>query len=362
MSKEKQPEDYIVDILKKEYKKKWKSIYNKSDLLKYLNLKSNAIHGNTKSRRSLANWYAIYAILTFYLKQGFKDKKADYSNFSGFNYTDLYAFMRKQYGGSKLQNHALNNRVNTEIADKITHDVNKPLIINNNGKYLIHPDYIYIDGIDITPVIVKIIEEYKRILYKKDHEFETELNQLLSETDLNKQINDIKKLLNEDAEARVFEILSYCILKTHYSGQKIFIGRNPKNLKEEYLKLYKTGRTNANDGGIDFVMRPLGKFFQVTEVGNYDKYFLDIDKINKYPLTFVVKTSQPTSKVKKDLIDYGVKKSGGLKVLKTKYYKAVEDVITINELSKWISKMKKNDIKHMIKEIEHYYKFEMNLL
>lgn len=27
----------------------------------------------------------------------------------------------------------------------------------------------------------------------------------------------------------------------------------------------KTGRTNANDGGIDFVTKPLGRFFQVTE-------------------------------------------------------------------------------------------------
>lgn len=43
--------------------------------------------------------------------------------------------------------------------------------------------------------------------------------------------------------------------------------------------MYKTGRTNANDGGIDFVMRPVGRFFQVTEVNNYDKYLLDIDKV-----------------------------------------------------------------------------------
>ena len=50
--------------------------------------------------------------------------------------------------------------------------------------------------------------------------------------------------------------------------------------------LYKTGRTNANDGGIDFVMRPLGRFFQVTETVDVNKYFLDIDKIQRFPLTF----------------------------------------------------------------------------
>lgn len=31
-------------------------------------------------------------------------------------------------------------------------------------------------------------------------------------------------------------------------------------LIEDYLILYKTGCTNANDGGIDFVMKPLGTF------------------------------------------------------------------------------------------------------
>jgi hypothetical protein len=65
-------------------------------------------------------------------------------------------------------------------------------------------------------------------------------------------------------------------------------------LNTENLKLYKTGRTNANDGGIDFVMKPLGRFFQVTETLDFKKYFLDIDKIQKYPITFVIKSNEPT--------------------------------------------------------------------
>ena len=128
------------------------------------------------------------------------------------------------------------------------------------------------------------------------------------------------------------------------------------------MRLYKTGRTNANDGGIDFVMRPLGRFFQVTEVGNYDKYFLDIDKINRYPLTFVVKTDKTAAEVKKELMDYGTEKSGGMKVLESKYHKAVEDVITINELKQWMDNMSEEEIKSTISEIDHYYKFEMNML
>ena len=46
------------------------------------------------------------------------------------------------------------------------------------------------------------------------------------------------------------------------------------------MELYKTGRVGANDGGIDFVLRPHGRFFQATEVLDFGKYFLDIDKIS----------------------------------------------------------------------------------
>ncbi|WP_143437709.1 hypothetical protein [Hydrocoleum sp. CS-953] len=56
-----------------------------------------------------------------------------------------------------------------------------------------------------------------------------------------------------------------------------------ENIQQENLKFYKTGRTNANDGGIDFVMKPLGRFFQVTETTDFKKFFLDTDKIEKYP-------------------------------------------------------------------------------
>ena len=62
------------------------------------------------------------------------------------------------------------------------------------------------------------------------------------------------------------------------------------------MQLFKTGRTNANDGGIDFVMRPVGRFFQVTEVNNYDKYLLDIDKVMHFPVSFVIKTTNSKKK------------------------------------------------------------------
>ena len=100
----------------------------------------------------------------------------------------------------------------------------------------------------------------------------------------------IKDLFAINVDARLFEIASFSVLKYYYHDKKIFWGFSISSLKEETLQLYKTGRVCANDGGIDFVMRPLGYFFQVTETLDIKKYFLDIEKIEHYPLRFVVKT------------------------------------------------------------------------
>jgi len=80
-------------------------------------------------------------------------------------------------------------------------------------------------------------------------------------------------LIAPEKDARIFEIVSYAVLKQYYAEKTIFIGWERNDIREEILRLYKTGRTNANDGGIDFVMRPLGRFFQVTETLDVKKYF-----------------------------------------------------------------------------------------
>ncbi len=44
-------------------------------------------------------------------------------------------------------------------------------------------------------------------------------------------------------------------------------------------------------------MKPLGRFFQVTETVDAGKYFLDIDKVQRYPITFVVKTNETSEEI-----------------------------------------------------------------
>ncbi|EPB0946082.1 hypothetical protein ACRBA3_000729 [Campylobacter upsaliensis] len=128
------------------------------------------------------------------------------------------------------------------------------------------------------------------------------------------------------------------------------------------MELYKTGRTNANDGGIDFVIRPLGRFFQVTEVNHYDKYLLDIDKVLHFPITFVIKTKDSKDKILQDFKKYISQKSQGMKVIQERYSKAIEEVITINELILWLEKLDSDSIHLLIKDIDLYYKLELNLL
>lgn len=172
---------------------------------------------------------------------------------------------------------------------------------------------------------------------------------------------NIDALLTEDAEARIFEIISYAILKNHYKNTTIYLGDSPETVKKENLQLFKTGRTNANDGGIDFVMRPLGRFFQVTEVNSYDKYLLDIDKVMHFPVTFVIKTVESKESVYRKLKSYINNRSGGMRVIRERYEKAIEEIITINELLKWISDLSDDDIDNIIRDIDVYYKLEMNI-
>lgn len=352
-------ETFVVDILQKEYPKDYQKIYDKSPMLQYLDKKMKAVHGNSKTRRSLANIYAIYSILYFY-QHDFYENKDEYCQFDGYDYMRLFNYYRSLYGGSKLQNHALNSRVNGEFHNKIKDTIND-LIIINNGKYLIHIDYIYVEGHDISKVSCRIIEKYIELLIAKDHALINILEELRRLDNYSKKKEKINALLTEDAEARIFEIISYAILKNHYKNVTVFFGYTKDTIDEVVLELFKTGRTNANDGGIDFVMRPVGRFFQVTEVNNYDKYLLDIDKVMHFPISFVIKTKQSKENVLEDLDRYIIQRSSGMTVLEERYKKAIEEIITINELQTWTSELKNDDIDGIIRDIDIYYKLEMNM-
>ena len=48
-------------------------------------------------------------------------------------------------------------------------------------------------------------------------------------------------------------------------------------------------------------------------------------------------------------------------MLKKSYLYALEEVITIQELNKWMEELNDEDVNYAINEIERYFKLEMNI-
>ena len=78
-------------------------------------------------------------------------------------------------------------------------------------------------------------------------------------------------------------------------------------------------------------MKPIGRFFQVTETIDAGKYFLDIDKVQRYPITFVVKTEQTKEKILEKLKEQAIARYS-IKAIVEKYIESIEEVINISEL------------------------------
>lgn len=141
----------------------------------------------------------------------------------------------------------------------------------------------------------------------------------------------IRSLIAPNADARIFEIVSYSVLKYYYQQQRVYWGYELEQIHTENLRLFKTGRTNANDGGIDFVMKPLGRFFQVTETVDVKKYFLDIDKVEKYPITFVVKSAASAADLLAN-IRAQAERQYAITTVVERYMSCIEEIINVPEL------------------------------
>ena len=190
-------------------------------------------------------------------------------------------------------------------------------------------------NVNIAQAVIEIIDAYvaaKREAFESFIESCREIAALTG-ADVKSAIGFIETQLRPEVDARVFEIVSFSVLKAFYGDQRIYWGWSMDAINAENLTLYKTGRTNANDGGIDFVMRPLGRFFQVTETIDVNKYFLDIDKIQRFPLTFVVKSNNSVAQIKA-VITEQAKTKYKINAVVEGYMQAIEEIINIPQLLK----------------------------
>ena len=353
---------YIKDYLNNKYGKDAES-------LQYLVYKTKSADKGAKARGSFANLYAIYVVVEDYLSKGF-DKSGKYSDYEGAQFSALFKRQRELPFGAKLQNHALNSRMNEEFFKYFPTQTEMPPIMRDlkAQRYWFNENYLKIKVgrrvYNIAEDIMNIIDHYVMVKQDSFEQFivQCEALQNIDAEDTACAADFIMDLLAPNADARLFEIVSYSILKYYYKDIKIYWGFTPEieKLKEDCLHLYKTGRTNANDGGIDFVMKPLGRFFQVTETLDFKKYFLDIEKIERYPLSFVVKSEEPVHVLMKKLKNDALKTYVVQKVVDN-YLNCIEEVINIPQLKNCLYELdKRSMVNNVLKEIILQSRVEFN--
>ncbi len=334
---------FILRVLHDQFGDLSNDIYQASDLIQYINEKTRSADKGSKSRGSFANIYAIYVLAEDYLKQE-ETQKGGYSKYAGAMFRDLMVRQRELPFGSKLQNHALNHRLNQEFKRiRPTCELSPILRDVESKRYWINETLLLVsvgsEIVNIGLAIIAIIDSY--IAVKKDSftRFIEDCKAIrqFSKSDPNQVQQFVSSLVDMKADARIFEIVSYAILKTHYADKIMFWGWSKDAIdNEDSLVLYKTGRCNANDGGIDFVMKPLGRFFQVTETTDVHKYFLDIDKTLKYPITFVVKSKASSGKIREEIRQQASDHYPIVTILE-KYMSCVEEIINIDTLLKYLA-------------------------
>ena len=364
----------IVEILQNNFGEYAQDIFKSSQLLGYLNLKTKSANKGSKARGAFANHYALYVVIEDYINKGYSDGKVKtpYSEYEGSRFTDLFQRQRELPFGSKLQNHALNGRCNDEFR-KYYPTLGKTPIVREatTQRYWIQEDLLLVnirkkDGKDyiynIAKVVIEIINAYVSTKREAFEGFIDACKKIaeLGKTDPTEAVNFVISQLEPNVDARVFEIISYAVLKAKYGQSTIWIGNSKEAVSEEELILYKTGRTNANDGGIDFVMKPLGRFFQVTETVDVAKYFLDIDKVQRFPITFVVKSTETSEQIRASIKSQATEKYK-IEAVVNAYMSAVEEIINVNDLVEAFKLLVKSDLLNdVMNEIVIQSKVEFN--
>lgn len=364
----------IIEVLKQHFGDYAEDIFQNSALLGYLNNKTKAANRGSKARGAFANHYALYVVIEDYIQKGFYDGKGKtpYTRYEGARFSDLFKRQRELPFGAKLQNHALNARLNDEFK-KFYPTVGIPPIIRDvaSQRYWIQEDLLNItirhkDGTDHTyNIATSIIDIINAYVATKKAAFEGFLDTCRQIAELGKRdpkqaMDFVIQQLQPNVDARVFEIVSYAVLKAKYGLESVWIGESKETVAEECLVLYKTGRTNANDGGIDFVMRPLGRFFQVTETIDVNKYFLDIDKVQRFPITFVVKSDETADQIRAAIRAQAVAKYK-IETIVESYMAAVDEIINVKNLAAAFDVVvKSGQLQNVMDEIVTQSKVEFN--
>ncbi len=154
----------IKAVLQKHFGAQADELFERSLLLQYLNLKTRSANRGSKSRSSFANLYALYVLAEDYLKGGF-DKTGNYSKYEGAVFSRLFQRQRELPFGSKLQNHALNHRLNEEFKKFFPTGEFTPIVRDvQTNRYWLNRNLLRLrirrKDCDLAATIVEIVNEY----------------------------------------------------------------------------------------------------------------------------------------------------------------------------------------------------------
>lgn len=215
----------INKVLTRRFGDAAQDLFEKSPLLQYINLKTVSATRGSKARSSFANLYAIFVLVEDYITHGFH-KKGDYSKYEGSQFSKLFKRQRELPFGSKLQNHGLNDRLNGEFRKFFPQVDAQPILrVVETRRYWINQKLVALSlgkkTFDIAEAVIEIINEYTKAKQASFASFIKTCEQLRG---ISKQKHDkveefVLGLLAPNVDARVFEIVSYAILKFFYHDQ-----------------------------------------------------------------------------------------------------------------------------------------------
>ncbi len=293
-------------------------------LVQYLSRKTKAADRGSKARRSLGNLYALLVLAEDYLANRTS------------RFTDLMARMKSLPFGSKLQNHPLDNRLNDEFGRQynvsgVLLPVQAIQVDGQKGRKISYELLVHggADPAAVAQLVVQVIYAYVELITANQLTVLEEIEAIETLEDLT-EFFEVAFAMTSDA--RLFEIGSYVLLAEYFRHRVIFIGDSAGTAQPQPLRLFRTGRTNANDGGIDFVLQPLGKFFQVTETLDFRKYFLDFEKVNRFPMSFVVKMEGNRETVINRIWNDAVRSNIYSEALLNTYMSLFDEIYTLTDL------------------------------
>ncbi len=108
-------------------------------------------------------------------------------------------------------------------------------------------------------------------------------------------------------------------------------------------------------------MKPVGRFFQVTETTDVRKYFLDIDKIQRFPITFVVKSEEREADIRTKMRSQA-QRSYGVNEIVERYMSCIEELVNIPILlQRFDEVIKSGKLSDVVRELVVQSRLEFNL-